>query len=460
MDYAEAKAILRENGQDHLLRFWGTLTEQQQNGLLTQIALLDFAGIRRMQSLLGTGGDAPSAQAVAPACVLELPPVERGKAYVAGEEALAAGKVGVLLVAGGQGSRLGFDGPKGCYPVSPVSNATLFEIHAKKIRALERKYRAQVPFYIMTSRANDGETREFFRAHGFFGLDSERVAFFTQQMWPALSGDGKVMLERPDRIFMSPDGHGGVLAALRAGGMLADMARRGLETVFYFQVDNPLVDIADPVFIGAHRAGGMDISLKVCAKRDPEEGLGVVVEQNGRNALLEYTELSEEQKHARLADGALRFRFGSVAIHVFSVSFLAAMAEADLPLHVAHKKVPYCDDTGRTVVPDAPNAHKFEKFIFDVVPHADRALNLAFDRADEFSPVKNASGNDSPETARRDMCRKFTRWLTACGVDVPRDADGDPLYPIEIDPCFALSADELKGKIPAGFRVTGNTLLV
>jgi UDP-N-acetylglucosamine/UDP-N-acetylgalactosamine diphosphorylase len=376
-----------------------------------------------------------------------------------GEGLLRDGKVGVILVAGGQGSRLGFDGPKGAYPVGPITDATLFEIHARKILNLETRFGAEIPFYVMTSDVNDGPTRAFFEEHSYFGLSRDRVKFFVQGMWPVLTGDGLLVLDRPDHLFMSPDGHGGTITALQTRGMLDDMASRGTEILFYFQVDNPLVEVADPAFIGLHRERGADISVKVCAKRDPAEGLGVVAVSQGRNQIIEYIDLPAEEQEALGPDGRLKFLFGSVAIHVFSYDFLVQEANAALPLHIAHKKVPYCDDDGRTVKPDAPNAFKFEKFVFDVLPDADSVLNLEFAREQEFSPVKNAEGSDSPETCQRDMMTKFAGWLTACGVEVPTGDDGTPSVKLEIDPVFAASAAELADKLTPDFRIDGDTLL-
>jgi UDP-N-acetylglucosamine/UDP-N-acetylgalactosamine diphosphorylase len=303
------------------------------------------------------------------------------------------------------------------------------------------------------------ETRACFRTHDAFGLQPERVCFFKQGMWPALSEAGTIILDRPDHIFMSPDGHGGTLSALRGSGALDDMRNRKLRMLFYFQVDNPLVDVADPVFLGFHAAKGADISVKVCAKRDPEEKLGVVVSQGERFAMVEYTELTTEQKHARLPDGSLRFQYGSVAIHCFSLDFLQEQAEVELPLHLAHKKVPTCDDGGNIVTPAEPNAYKFEKFIFDVIPNAGRAVNLAFDRADEFSPVKNTTGEDSPATVVRDLTAKFARWLESAGVDIPRDGNGQPLAAIEIDPLVAVCPADLIGKLPPGLDCSKPVLL-
>ncbi|NQT94452.1 MAG: UDPGP type 1 family protein, partial [Lentisphaerae bacterium] len=380
-------------------------------------------------------------------------------ALAAGEQALRQGSVGVLLVAGGQGSRLGFDGPKGAFPVGPVSDASLFEIHCRKILALERKYGSRIPLYIMTSLANDEATRAFFEKNDSFGMLSDGVRFFTQGMWPALMPDGAMVMDSPDHIFMSPDGHGGLLQALLKNGMLDDMKERGIETLFYFQVDNPLVEVADPGFLGLHLRADAEMSVKVCAKRGPSEKLGVVVRKEGRNAVVEYSELTDEEMTAKLPNGDLEYRFGSVAIHVFSREFLVREARSSLPIHLAHKKVAYCDESGSIVQPSEPNAFKFEKFIFDALPDAKRSVNVEFRREGEFSPVKNAEGEDSPATAQRDMIRKFASWLEACGVTVPRDAAGDPLYKIEIDPCYALGPEDLRDKLDPGLQIRGDLLL-
>lgn len=459
LSYEDAKRITGKHGQSHVLRFWDRLDDGVRRELLEQIVDIDFDMIARMRDMLSDSGTAAGPGDFEPADVVRLSEAADASAVQAGADAISAGRVGVLLVAGGQGSRLGFDGPKGSYPIGPVTDAPLFAVHSRKILALERKYGAGVPFYIMTSRMNDADTRSFFAEHDCFGLDRERVMFFTQGMWPALDAEGKVILDEPGHIFMSPDGHGGILAALRVTGMIDDMTKRGLEYLFYFQVDNPLVEIADPAFIGMHAQRRADISVKVCAKRDPQEGLGVVVTRGGRSAIVEYSELTDDQKNERLADGELRLKFGSVAIHIFSLAFLKQEAEAQLPLHIAHKKVPCCDDAGDARTPDAPNAFKFEKFIFDVLPDAARAVNVEFAREEEFSPVKNATGPDSPETAQRDMILKFARWFEVCGIDVPRGADGMPLHRIEIDPCYVMNAEELGAKLPDGFKMQGDVLL-
>jgi UDP-N-acetylglucosamine/UDP-N-acetylgalactosamine diphosphorylase len=447
MNIADAERVLKENAQEHVLGFWKALNPAQREQLLAQVAELDFDSIARMRRMLESKASAVHAPALseprAPR-VLKLDAAARSAATAAGEEELRSGAVGVLLVAGGQGSRLGYDGPKGAYAIGPLSGASLFYFHARKILGLSRKYGVRIPFYIMTSDANDAATREHFAAHSFFGLSPDDVIFFTQGMWPALDADGRIMMDRPDHIFMSPDGHGGTLSALHRRGCLEDMERRGIRTVFFFQVDNPLVEIADPAFVGVHVREQADLSVKLCAKREPLEGLGVVVERDGHFEMVEYSELTSEQAHRLDENGELYFKYGSVAIHLFSYDFLKAEALRDMPLHVAHKKIPVCNAQGDMIIPARPNGYKFEKFIFDVLPEARRVVNMAFDRAEEFSPVKNAEGLDSPATCRRDLQLKWLRWLHALGIRVPLEEDGEPVIPIEIDPAYALNEHDLK----------------
>lgn len=435
MTYDEAQKALTENGQAHVLAFWDKLTGDEQAALLAQIATLDFAAIGRMQTILETAH-----QAAAKAAPFEPAPVEvlegtaRQTYFERGEALLRAGKVGVLLVAGGQGSRLGFDGPKGAYAIGPISNRSLFYFHARKILAFDQIYNTRIPFYIMTSETNDAATRQHFEENDFFGLPQEDIFFFKQGMWPALSPEGKIILDKPGHIFMSPDGHGGTLSALDRSGAIADMEKRGITTIFFFQVDNPLVNIAAPAFLGLHDSKGVDMSIKVCLKRDAREGMGVVVKRSEQYAMVEYSELTPEQMERRNADGSLWLSYGSPAIHLFSLAFLRQEARRDMPLHLAHKKIAYVDAQGNIVKPEKPNGYKFEKFIFDVIPDAKTLLNQAFDRTDEFSPVKNATGEDSPETTQRDMQAKWRKWLEAAGIQVPAET------PIEIDPCYAWDA--------------------
>ena len=441
MNHKQAQEILAENGQEHLLRFWDRLDAEARQALLEQIASIDFREVARCQALL------PGAKAGAPAKTKKKEPTPPEVSVLKGEQLreaeeegaleLSAGRVGVVLVAGGQGSRLGFEGPKGAYPIGPVTGASLFYFHARKVLALSRRYNTRIPFYIMTSVANYDDTVAHFEQNGWFGLAPRDVIFFRQGMWPGMTADGKIILDAPGHIFMSPDGHGGMLAALKANGCFEDMARRGVTTLFYFQVDNPLVNVAEPAFIGLHTLKRSEYSLKLCAKRNAREGLGMVVRRGGHFEMIEYTEMTPAMSNRRTEDGDLYFKYGSPAIHVFDRAFLEREAEKDLPLHLAHKKIATVDDEGHTVQPNTPNGYKFEKFIFDILADAKRVTCLAFDRRDEFAPVKNAEGKDSPRTCRDALRAKWRRQLCERNLAVPA------ALPLEIDPAFLYDSTDL-----------------
>ena len=440
MNYASAEKILKECSQEHILSQWRTLSAKDRANLLGQIEKLDVKDIVRCRAALevsASSGDSNSG-GVAPK-VISLSGASLNKAVTAGERELKAGRVAALLVAGGQGSRLGYEGPKGCFPIGPATNAPLFYFHARKILARSQRYGAPIPWYIMTSEANNASTVECFEKNGYFGLDKKNVFFFTQGMWPGMSKDGRIIMESASRIFMSPDGHGGLLAALKRSGALADMKSRGIKSVFFFQVDNPLVEVADPAFVGLHVLEKSEYSLKLCAKRDPYEKVGIPMRFGSRFRMVEYTEMTDRQCNKRTAKGELYFKYGSPAIHVFDRKFLEREASKDMPLHLAFKKIPFFD--GKKVVkPESANGYKFEKFIFDILPNAKRVSFLAFDQKDEFSPVKNADGADSPATCKADMQAKWAKWLNACGVSLPAG------FTLEIDPVYALDAQELSRK--------------
>lgn len=441
MTYEQAQALLKKNGQEQILRYWKKLKASERKALLEQIATIDFKEVKRCQALLpgAVGVVAAPVKKGKPTApkVAELKGAALKKARAAGEAELRAGHVGVLLVAGGQGSRLGFDGPKGAYSIGPVTGASLFYFHARKILALSVRYATNIPFYVMTSAANYDATVAHFEENDYFGLNADDVVFFKQGMWPGMTADGKIILDAPGHVFMSPDGHGGMIAALKANGCFADMKKRGVKTLFYFQVDNPLVEVADPAFIGLHTLEKSDYSLKLCAKRDPNEGLGMVVKRDGHFDMIEYTEMTDEMNNRRTKTGDLYFKYGSPAIHVFDRAFLEHEAAKDMPLHLAHKKIATVDEKGDVVKATEPNGYKFEKFIFDALGDAAGVTCFAFDRHEEFSPVKNAEGKDSPATCQADLQAKWRRQLAAAGVEVAETT------PVEIDPAYALDAEDI-----------------
>ena len=438
MNFTDAERLLRKCGQEHVLAHWKKLGKKDRDALLAQIATLDPKSLAGCAEALRKGVEIPDSSKGAAPKVAVLRGAKLAEAVAVGEKELKAGRVAALLVAGGQGSRLGYDGPKGCYSIGPITDAPLFYFHARKILARSIRYGKAIPFYIMTSEANYGATKKCFEDNRYFGLNPADVFFFKQGMWPGMTKDGKIIMDAPGHVFMSPDGHGGLLAALKRSGALADMKKRGIKSVFFFQVDNPLVEIADPAFVGYHVLQKSEYSLKLCAKREPKEKVGMPMRFGKTFRMVEYTEMTDEQCNRRGKDGKLYFLYGSPAIHVFDRAFLDREASKAMPLHLAFKKIPYVDAKGKVVKPTEPNGYKFEKFIFDVLPNAKVAAFLAFDQKDEFSPVKNAEGGDSPATCRADMQAKWRRWLAECGISVP---EGTPL---EIDPAYAVDAAQLR----------------
>jgi len=438
-------------------RWWQELSPPDRDRLLQQLEEIDPDLIRELYGQAESGDTAclPALESIGPVAAVQLSgPLEDGvadkRAAARGRAALQDGQVAVVLVAGGQGTRLGHDGPKGTFPIGPVSGKSLFQIHAEKILAIGRRYERPLPLYVMTSPDNHRITREFFADHDFFGLDRDQVVFFQQGMMPALDRHtGSILMADKHRIAVSPDGHGGVVKALADGGHLADMRRHGVQYVFYYQVDNPLVKVADPVYLGHHIGADAEMSLKVVRKSHPNEKLGVVVEVDGRLQIIEYSDLPEEIARRRLPDGSLEIWAGSIAVHVFNVSFLESLAgnALKLPYHRAIKKVPYVDESRRLIQPDRPNAIKFEMFVFDALPLAEKALVVETDRREEFEPLKNADGENSPTSVRLAMSDLFADWLDGAEIQVARRPDGSAAVPIEIGPLLALDAGELQDRI-------------
>lgn len=458
---------VRAAGHEYVFNFWDKITEDSQHQLLHQLSLIAFGLMERLYREYIVHKKKTDISALEPAEIITLAhqrahSEESAKMMARGEEMLRAGKTAAVLVAGGQASRLGFDKPKGEYPIGPVSGKSLFQLHAEKLLATARRYRTRISWYIMTSDTNAGETRAFFEQNGWFGYSPADIFFFEQEMMPALDENGKLILDAPDHIFMNPNGHGGTLTALEKSGALADMRRRGVEEIFYFQVDNVLLKICDPLFIGYHVAAGAEMSAKVCGKRDPYEKVGVIGRvidhvsgKTGKLKVIEYSDMNKADKEARNSDGTLKYNAGSIAIHLFNVDFIAREVNGGtkLPWHVAHKQIPYLDAGGNLIQPDQPNGYKFETFIFDALSDAERVAVLEVDRRFEFSPVKNAAGEDSPQTAQHDLCELHAHWLEQAGVKIPRDDAGRLDARIEISPLFALDAPELAKKISPNLQV-------
>lgn len=454
-NYQQIKEKLAAIGQDQILAFYDGLQDGQKADLLDQISRLDFERIpewvdnyvKNEHSMeIPTDFDPAPSYPPTPENGSEN---EYAKARELGEKLLTEGKVAAFVVAGGQGTRLGFDGPKGNYPVSPIKNKTLFTIFGETILAASKKYGARLPWYVMTSPLNNDATVESFEKNDYFGLNKEDVFIFQQGTLPNFDFDGKILLSGKDTIAKSPDGHGGSLKALSDSGAIADMQKRGVEYISYYQVDNPLINIFSPLFIGFHAGSGSEMSSRALIKCHAKEKVGNFCIVDGRITVIEYSDLPDEYAEKTSPDGSLLFELGSIAIHMISRTFVEHLNKDGfaLPIHRAVKKIPYIDESGTMVEPEKPNGVKLETFVFDALPLAGESVILQTLREEEFAPVKNAKGDDSPDVTRRMMIERAAGWLEKAGVNVPRTADGAVDCVIEMAPSFALCAEDIDGKL-------------
>ena len=454
MNEATLIASFRAAGQAQVFAFWDSLDTTQRAALLAQAAEIDLGEIARLHRtlVLNSGGSGINLAGLTPPPCERLP--EHGgdaaawaRAQTAGEKMLRAGRVAAFTVAGGQGTRLGYDGPKGTFPVTPVKHKTLFQVFAERIAAASLRYGRPLHWFIMTSHANHEQTEAFFAEHRYFGLDRARVHFFRQGRMPAIDYAGKILLETKDSLALSPDGHGGSLRALHRSGALDLMQSEGVDTVSYFQVDNPLVRCIDPAFLGFHSLRGAEMSSKMVPKAHPEEKVGMFCQLDGRLVVVEYSDMPMTMQRETTAGGSLRYDASNIAVHILDREFVRRLATgageggAALPFHRADKKIPTIDATGNPVKPDKVNGVKFEMFVFDALPFARNPLLTETRRCDDFSPVKNAEGPDSPQTSRDDQLRQAARWLHAAGANLATDASGRPNCAIEISPLFADDAE-------------------
>jgi UDP-N-acetylglucosamine/UDP-N-acetylgalactosamine diphosphorylase len=455
----ELQAIIErvyDHDQGHIFRFWDSLDEIQQTDLLAQVDLIDFSLLSRLIEQASSGEEDTYTGTLEPPEVITLAKREKmdEEAKQIGETALAAGDVAAVLVAGGQGTRLGFDGPKGMYPVTPVMRKSLFQLHAEKLLFLGERFGNQIPWYIMTSLTNNKQTIRYLQQNNYFGYDHENVYVFIQEMIPAIDRQGKMIMDEIDHIFMNPNGHGGTVKALSESGALSDLKERDIDHLFYFQVDNVLTRICDPIYLGYHILGDSEMSCKVVHKKYPEEKMGILCIINGENHLIEYSDLSDEDMYAKNKDGSMKFWVGNIATHIFDRQFLERENEGGfkLPYHIARKSIPYVDARGEKIKPSDKNGIKFETFVFDALVDAQKTVYLEIEREKEFSPLKNNKGENSPETIKRDLNILYASWLKEAGYDIKVNKDGEPKIDIEISPLVSLTGENLK---ELNLKITG-----
>lgn len=454
--YERIKDDLKRFGQEHLLGFVDELKEEEKNELISQLESVDFAELDNLiKKYVIHELEHVVPLDISPAPYFSYIPENENqrmlyqRAEAVGRDLLAAGQVAALTVAGGQGSRLGFEGPKGSYPVTPVKSKTLFRYFAESLIRAGEKFGAPIHWYIMTSTVNDQQTRDFFQENDFFGMSSDLVTFFAQGTMPAIGKDGKVLLQSKKSLALAPDGHGGTLLALKNSGALDDMESHGIEQISYFQVDNPLVSVVNPLFIGLHVLEEAEISARALIKTGPFEKLGNFCMVDGSLQIIEYSDMPNELAEAKNEDGRLKFRAGSPAIHMIKREFvdrLTSGGKLHLPWHRADKKVPCLNTQGEEINPEVPNAVKLETFIFDAIPMAEKTMILEAKREEEFAPVKNKTGVDSAESCREMLIERDAAWLESAGVIIPRKPDGKSAAVIELSPLSCFDAEDVFNK--------------
>jgi UDP-N-acetylglucosamine/UDP-N-acetylgalactosamine diphosphorylase len=446
MQEADFLKLCETYNQAHLIKHYNELNLEEKQEFLCGLQGLDFdltfklyRKFAQENSLFSQTFD------LQPAPVITLPATEaekaaREEARKLGESLLRKNQVAVLIVAGGQASRLGYNGPKGTFAISPLQHKSLFQLLAEYIRASQLKFGAEIPLLLMTSADNCEVTRQFFITHNFFGLNSDKVQFFNQAMLPAVTPEGKLILKHKTRLFTNPDGHGGSLKALYNSGLVQKLKQEGITQIFYCQVDNPLVKVVDPVFLGYHLKEGSEISSKVLRKRSWDEKVGLWVIKEGKPAVIEYSDLAPEVQALLDTKGELRYWAGSIAIHLIALDFVLRLNEHGfaLPYHKAVKSIVGLGADGR---PATLTGWKFETFVFDAIPLARKACAVETKREEEFSPIKEPDGPDSPDTAKSAMIRLFKNWLKAAGVEVAPGAT------VEISPLYALDQEELSARL-------------
>jgi len=442
----EELKVLRQKyeqaNQEHVFAFYDNLDIEGKAALFEQLSSFDLDRINILAdkalhpSKPAAGTEEPSIEPLpdaATASLLDAQQEDIKAWYQAGLDLIAENKVAVVLMAGGQGTRLGSSDPKGCFDIGLPSKKSLFQMQAEriwKVQQLAKKHShlddtPAVPWYVMTSGPTRIPTQKFFEKHNYFGLPQENVIIFEQGVLPCISNEGKILLESKSKVAVAPDGNGGIYQALLTSDARTDMRKRGIQHVHAYCVDNCLVKVADPVFIGLSAVRAVDIATKVVRKRAANEPVGLIVQKNGKPDVVEYSEIDKEMAEAQDDSGRLKFRAANIVNHYYSFRFLESIEEwsHQLPHHVARKKIPYMDvDRGETVKPDKPNGIKLEQFVFDVFPFVpmEKFACLEVDRKEEFSPLKNArgTGEDDPDTSKKDIMEQGARWLRNAGVTV------------------------------------------
>ncbi len=394
-----AKNVLKKYGQEHILAGYEELDGEEKVRLLSQIEMTDFSVLENLNMENRHSSKRGKFEPLG-AVTIEDIARNRDKYYSAGAEAIKNGKVATVLLAGGQGTRLGFDKPKGMFDIGVTKELYIFECLINNMLDVVKDMGVYIPLYIMTSKINHNDTVDFFEKKNYFGYDRKYVRFFIQDMAPSVDFNGKIYMESKSEISVSPNGNGGWFSSIVHAGLLKDIRNKGIEWINVFAVDNVLQQIADPCFIGAVINSGSQSGSKVVSKASPDERVGVLCTEDGKPAIVEYYEMTSEMRELLTADGELAYKYGVILNYLFSVDRLEKIISEKMPVHVVTKKIPYINEKGELTIPEKPNGYKFETLVLDMVHMQESCLPYEVERCKEFAPVKNADGVDSVDTAR------------------------------------------------------------
>ncbi|KAF2720464.1 nucleotide-diphospho-sugar transferase [Polychaeton citri CBS 116435] len=470
-EFQELKDKYDKAGQGQLFTYWDDLKHEEKGTLYQQLQPIDPEYINKLANKVLSPAKSENEEEKpeldqlpdsATCSVIDSKEEDLDKWYASGLELIAENKAAVVLMAGGQGTRLGSSAPKGCFDIGLPSKKSLFQLQAERIWKLQHlaskthgKEEVTIPWYIMTSGPTRKPTEQFFEDNKYFGLNRNNVIFFEQGVLPCLSMDGKILLESKGKIAVAPDGNGGIYQALIGSGVVQDMEKRGIQHIHAYCVDNCLVRVADPTFIGFSAEKDVDIATKVVRKRNAKESVGLILQKNGKPDVVEYSEIDSQTAEAKDAkDGSLlKFRAANIVNHYYSFRFLESIPEWShrLPHHVAKKKIPCVDlEKGEQIKPEKANGIKLEQFVFDCFPFLsmDKFACMEVKREDEFSPLKNAkgTGEDDPDTSRKDIMQQGTRFLAAAGTTVVSEGEDTG---VEVSPLISYGGEGLeflKGK--------------
>lgn len=397
--YSDAKNMLSKYGQEHILRYYDELTDEEKNDLLKQIEVTDFSVL---DDLSHKDDNTEQRGNFEPIDAVTAADIEKNKdIYLkTGIDAIKKGKAAAVMLAGGQGTRLGFDSPKGMFNVGVTRELYIFQCLINNLMDVVKQAGAFIPLYIMTSEKNNNKTIAFFEKHDYFGYDSSNVKFFIQDMAPSVDFEGKIFMESKSKMAVSPNGNGGWFSSIVRAGLLDEIREKGIEWINVFSVDNVLQRIADPMFIGAVIESGMQSGSKVVSKAEPEERVGVLCLEDGKPSIIEYYDMPKPMRYLTDENGGLAYKYGVTLNYLFNVKKAMEIVNNKMPIHVVEKAIPYMDENGNNVTPKKTNGYKFETLVLDMIHMQDSCLSYEVVRSREFAPVKNATGTDSVESAR------------------------------------------------------------